>query len=142
MQAAEVHNCANPLSPAAALNQAEPGSSRWQQAVGVLAQSSSSSSSGEGGSISPPCTALLTIHAPIVVTSCGSIHTPALLLRSGIRVGGQVGANLRVHPASGVVAVFPATPEQQASGRGAVEMQQVRLVVCGEAATACTPAGT
>jgi choline dehydrogenase-like flavoprotein len=40
----------------------------------------------------------LTITAPTVVVACGSIETPALLLRSGIG-GPAVGKNLRVHPA-------------------------------------------
>jgi long-chain-alcohol oxidase len=67
----------------------------------------------------------LMVHAPIVVSSCGSIHTPALLLRSGITVGGNVGGNLRLHPATGVVGVFPRTAEQAAAGQGAVQMFKV-----------------
>jgi hypothetical protein len=69
------------------------------------------------------------VHAPIVVSSCGSIHTPALLLRSGITVGGNVGGNLRLHPATGVVGVFPRTAEQAAAGQGAVQMFKV-IAVC------------
>ncbi|MFG2727837.1 GMC family oxidoreductase N-terminal domain-containing protein [Streptomyces canus] len=40
----------------------------------------------------------VTIKAPTVVVSCGSLETPALLLRSGIG-GPSVGTRLRVHPA-------------------------------------------
>jgi long-chain-alcohol oxidase len=42
-----------------------------------------------------------------VVSAAGALHTPALLLRSGVTVGGNVGANLRLHPATVVTAVFP-----------------------------------
>ena len=44
--------------------------------------------------------------APIVVSSAGSINSPALLLRSGITVNGNVGRNLRLHPAATAPAVF------------------------------------
>jgi long-chain-alcohol oxidase len=67
----------------------------------------------------------LVIHAPIVVSSCGSIHTPALLLRSGVTVSGNAGANLRLHPSAGLVGVFPRTAEQAAAGQGAVQMFKV-----------------
>ena len=46
--------------------------------------------------------------APIVVSSAGSINSPALLLRSGITVNGNVGKNLRLHPAATAPAVFSA----------------------------------
>lgn len=57
-------------------------------------------------------------QAPVVVSACGSIHTPALLLRSGIKCQGNVGANLRLHPATCVVGVFPAQPSGQGTGAG------------------------
>lgn len=44
--------------------------------------------------------------APIVVSSAGSINSPALLLRSGITVNGNVGKNLRLHPAATAPALF------------------------------------
>ena len=44
--------------------------------------------------------------APIVVSSAGSLNSPALLLRSGITVNGNVGKNLRLHPAATAPAVF------------------------------------
>ncbi|KAL3157363.1 hypothetical protein ABBQ32_011841 [Trebouxia sp. C0010 RCD-2024] len=44
--------------------------------------------------------------APIVVSSAGSINSPALLLRSGIMVNGNVGKNLRLHPAATTPAIF------------------------------------
>lgn len=49
----------------------------------------------------------LTIEAPQVVVSAGAIHTPALLSRSGIAdPSRQTGRNLRIHPATGVAALF------------------------------------
>lgn len=73
----------------------------------------------------------MVVHAPVVVSSCGSIHTPALLLRSGITVGGNVGANLRLHPATGTVGVFARSAQQAAAGQGAVQMYKVtRTAVC------------
>ncbi|MDP9066900.1 MAG: GMC family oxidoreductase [Actinomycetota bacterium] len=46
----------------------------------------------------------LTVNARCVVAAGGSIETPALLLRSGL--GGQVGHNLRLHPATAVAGIF------------------------------------
>ncbi len=40
----------------------------------------------------------LTVHAPTVVVACGSVESPALLLRSSIG-GPAVGQHLRLHPA-------------------------------------------
>ena len=49
----------------------------------------------------------LRVRAPIVVLAAGAIHTPALLMANGIALeSGQVGRNLRVHPAVGVSAAF------------------------------------
>jgi long-chain-alcohol oxidase len=93
---------------------------RSRKVTGVLAAVSSSPT---GQTTSK--TLQLVIHAPIVVSSCGAIHTPALLLRSGVTVGGNVGANLRLHPATGITGTFNRTPEQAAAGRGAVEMYKV-----------------
>jgi acyl-CoA reductase-like NAD-dependent aldehyde dehydrogenase/choline dehydrogenase-like flavoprotein len=54
-------------------------------------------------------TAAVTVRAPIVVVACGSIESPALLLRSGIG-GPAVGDFLRLHPTS---VVFGYHEEQQ-----------------------------
>ena len=51
-------------------------------------------------------TTALTVTAPTVVVACGSIESPALLLRSGIG-GPAVGRHLRLHPAAVVVGVYP-----------------------------------
>ncbi len=50
-------------------------------------------------------TTALTIDAPTVVVACGSLESPALLLRSGIG-GPAVGKNLRLHPAYVVMGTY------------------------------------
>ncbi|HUI75010.1 MAG TPA: GMC family oxidoreductase N-terminal domain-containing protein [Candidatus Acidoferrum sp.] len=60
-------------------------------AVGVEARSSS------GHSIKVTCKA--------VVVACGAIHTPALLLRSGLR-NVHIGRHLHLHPVSNVCGIF------------------------------------
>jgi choline dehydrogenase-like flavoprotein len=47
----------------------------------------------------------LTVEAPCVVVACGSVESPALLLRSGIG-GPAVGKHLRLHPAGVVLGVY------------------------------------
>jgi len=49
----------------------------------------------------------LTVRADAVVVAAGSIHTPLLLRANGVGArSGQLGRNLRVHPAVGVSAEF------------------------------------
>jgi choline dehydrogenase-like flavoprotein len=55
---------------------------------------------GEDGS-----TTTLVVDAPTVVVACGSIESPALLLRSGIG-GPAAGKHLRLHPASLVAGIY------------------------------------
>lgn len=50
-------------------------------------------------------TTRLTVSAPTVVVACGSIESPALLLRSGIG-GDAAGRHLRLHPAALVAGVY------------------------------------
>ena len=66
---------------------------RKQRALGVLVQL------GSGAS--------LAIRAPIVVASAGSLHTPALLLRSKITVNGNVGRHLHLHCGTAIACRFP-----------------------------------
>lgn len=47
------------------------------------------------------------LRARTVVVCAGAIHTPALLLRSGVTAGGEVGRHLAVHPTVKAVARFP-----------------------------------
>ncbi|MFT3805211.1 MAG: GMC family oxidoreductase [Burkholderiaceae bacterium] len=50
--------------------------------------------------------ARLTVRAPRVVVACGSLESPALLLRSGIG-GPAVGRYLRLHPCTAIAAIYP-----------------------------------
>jgi choline dehydrogenase-like flavoprotein len=65
------------------------------RAVGV-----EGTSTGEDGTV-----ARVTVRAPQVVVACGSLESPALLLRSGIG-GPAVGEYLRLHPATAVAGVY------------------------------------
>jgi long-chain-alcohol oxidase len=47
----------------------------------------------------------VSIGCKAVIVACGAIHTPALLLRSGLR-NPQIGKNLHLHPVSNVCGVF------------------------------------
>jgi long-chain-alcohol oxidase len=47
----------------------------------------------------------VSIRCQVVVAACGSIHTPALLLRSGLR-NENIGRHLHLHPVSNVCGVF------------------------------------
>jgi choline dehydrogenase-like flavoprotein len=50
----------------------------------------------------------VTVHAPVVVVAAGTIHTPVVLKRSGLSGrSGQLGRNLRIHPAVGVAGAYP-----------------------------------
>lgn len=64
------------------------------------------------------------VRAKLVVVACGSIHTPALLARTGLTSrSGQLGANLSLHPNVKVVALFD---EDVTSWKGAHQAFQVR----------------
>ncbi|EFN52938.1 hypothetical protein CHLNCDRAFT_137296 [Chlorella variabilis] len=75
---------------------AEGAHERRRRTAGVLAVA---------GSASAPLR--LAIQAPVVVSCAGSIHSPALLLRSDVSCRGAVGSNLRLHPCTCVVGLFP-----------------------------------
>jgi len=62
------------------------------------------------------------IHAKIVVASAGSLHTPALLLRSGITCRGNVGKNLHLHCGVGIVARFPKKPKSEDPREGRINL--------------------
>lgn len=47
------------------------------------------------------------VKAKVVISAAGALHTPALLLRSGITHSGMVGQGLTLHPVLGVGGVFP-----------------------------------
>ena len=64
------------------------------------------------------------VRAKLVVSSCGAIHTPALLARSGLRSrSNMLGGNLSLHPNVKVVAIFD---EDVTSWKGAHQAFQVR----------------
>jgi len=61
----------------------------------------------------------LTVHAPVVVVAAGTLHTPVVLKRSGLAGrSGQLGRNLRIHPAVGVAGAYP---EQIDAWRGTLQ---------------------
>jgi long-chain-alcohol oxidase len=47
----------------------------------------------------------VTVNARAVIASCGAIHTPALLRRSGLK-NENIGQHLRLHPAAAVFGVY------------------------------------
>lgn len=64
------------------------------------------------------------VRAKLVVASCGAIHTPALLARSGIRSrSGQLGKNLGLHPNLKLISIFD---EDVTSWKGVHQAFQVR----------------
>ena len=92
------------------------GSQRAVRGVVCNVQVAGSDDAGGGlGGSSARATKRLTIHCPVVVVSCGSINSPALLMRSEQRSGGiktlnesgMVGKNLRLHPVVGLVGMMP-----------------------------------
>ncbi len=48
----------------------------------------------------------LTVRAATVVVAAGAVYTPAILWRSGLR-SRSIGRDLRLHPASAVLGIFP-----------------------------------
>jgi choline dehydrogenase-like flavoprotein len=47
------------------------------------------------------------VRAPVVIAACGTLHTPLLLLASGLRdAAGVIGQNVTIHPGVRVVARF------------------------------------
>ncbi len=71
--------------------------------------------------------ARFTVRAPIVIVCAGAVHTPTLLLRSGIRSpSGQLGKNLTLHPNAKVVALFDENVE---AWKGVHQAYQVREFV-------------
>ena len=70
---------------------------RKRQAVGVSALTTATSGGRQFK---------LVIKAEYVISSAGTLHTPALLLRSKVTCRGKVGKNLRLHPATAVLGLF------------------------------------
>jgi long-chain-alcohol oxidase len=68
---------------------------RAQRCVGVVAKSTN-----------PAITRTLDVRAKVTVSACGSLLTPVLLRRSGLR-NPHIGKNLRLHPTALVWGYFP-----------------------------------
>jgi choline dehydrogenase-like flavoprotein len=59
-----------------------------------------------GGELGAPSHAF-TVRAPVVVSACGTLHTPLLLMASGLRdPSGALGHNITLHPAVRALARF------------------------------------
>mmetsp|Transcript_19635 Transcript_19635/g.33047 ORF Transcript_19635/g.33047 Transcript_19635/m.33047 type:complete len:608 (+) Transcript_19635:266-2089(+) len=85
---------------------------RQGQAVGVAGSVNVYDESDTGPFRKPPLrTVKLVVTAKIVVASCGAIHTPALLLRSGLK-NRKIGKHLTLHP---VVASASKLPNRNSS---------------------------
>ena len=109
---------------------------RHRRAVGVLVLAGSAAAplrlvvqvrgwAGEYKEVCTHCAAAAFPHpthprccpqAPIVISCAGTIHSPALLLRSRLTAGGRVGENLHLHPCTCVVGLMP--PGGGAGGGG------------------------
>lgn len=65
-------------------------------------------------------THMVTVKAPVVVVSGGSLQSPLLLARSGMpNRNGQVGKNLHLHPVQGVLGFLPDSEPEVNNWRGA-----------------------
>lgn len=89
---------------------ATASTSRPRQVSGIVIASSPPAADMHNATL--PCSQnrqqrRLLLRCAHVFAAGGALHTPALLLRSGVTVGGNVGANLRMHPATVVTATFP-----------------------------------
>ncbi|EIE19802.1 FAD/NAD(P)-binding domain-containing protein, partial [Coccomyxa subellipsoidea C-169] len=62
----------------------------------------------------------IVFKARYVISSAGALHTPALLLRSKISVNGNVGRNLRLHPATAVIGGTLDVPEEILTWKGSI----------------------
>lgn len=93
----------------------ESARGRSRQVEGVLCEVSKGPQPQVTGRL-PRCR--IRIIAPVVVSSGGAIHSPALLLHSGITVNGNVGSNLHLHPATAVLATFPSEVPAHPSSLG------------------------
>jgi len=74
----------------------------------------------------------LRVNAKIVVCSGGSLHSPALLLRSRIQ-NDAIGKNLRLHPVTGMFGHFPGEPVDMDSGPPMTTVcNEVAAGTCGD----------
>lgn len=57
----------------------------------------------------------IAVRAGAVISSAGSLHTPALLLRSGVTCRGNVGRHLRLHPVCMTMGLLSSPPKRPAT---------------------------
>lgn len=90
-----------------------------EKAIGVEGIVSQYNEEDNVGPIVPPpiATQRVRIMAKAVVSSAGSLHSPALLLRSGVN-NRKVGKHLTLHPVLGTVGVFPDVETKLYTGVG------------------------
>jgi choline dehydrogenase-like flavoprotein len=69
----------------------------------------------------------VTVRCQAVVAACGAIHTPALLLRSGLR-NEHLGRHLHLHPVSNVSGIFPEEIRPWEGTMQAVYSDQLRFL--------------
>jgi len=69
----------------------------------------------------------VSVRCQAVVAACGAIHTPALLLRSGLR-NEHIGRHLRLHPVSNVSGIFPEEIRPWEGTMQAVYSDQLRFL--------------
>jgi choline dehydrogenase-like flavoprotein len=98
---------------------------RGKRAVGVTATTAPAGvlpvGAHEGG---PAPGGTLRVHARRVIVAGGAVQTPALLLRSGVRVpSGRLGSGLALHPGAQVAARFDELVE---GWKGAHQTHQIR----------------
>ncbi len=67
------------------------------------------------------------VRCQSVVAACGAIHTPALLLRSGLR-NEHIGRHLHLHPVSNVTGIFPEEIRPWEGTMQAVYSDQLRFL--------------
>eukprot|EP00892_Ulva_mutabilis_P009280 jgi/Ulvmu1/6724/UM030_0057.1 len=92
---------------------ADGDSGRPRRAVGAVLHMETNEagvpSSARGGRVGASTHVVtVAVRARAVVSAAGALHTPALLLRSGVRGRGNVGRHLRIHPATFIMAELPA----------------------------------
>lgn len=69
----------------------------------------------------------VSVRCRAVVTACGAIQTPALLLRSGLR-NEQIGRNLHLHPVSNITGIFEEEIRPWEGTMQAIYSDQFRLM--------------
>jgi long-chain-alcohol oxidase len=69
----------------------------------------------------------VTVRCQAVVAACGAIHTPALLLRSGLR-NEHIGRHSHLHPVSNVSGIFPEEIRPWEGTMQAVYSDQLRFL--------------